>query len=252
MSFSNKVVIVTGSSSGIGAATALLFTKEGASVAIVGRNVEKLKSIEEKCSKIGKRPLVIKADVSIDEEANKVIKETVEKFGRLDILINNAGMGKAGSILDGKALEAYDTVMHVNVRAIINLTILAAPYLVKSKGQIINVSSVVAKSVPVAPELMPYSVSKAALDHFTKCIALELAPSGVRVNSVNPGPVVTDFFEVLDMDLQIDQLANMTALKRISQADEIADIILFLVSDKAKGMTGSIVVHDNGYLLTHQ
>ncbi|KAM3955387.1 LOW QUALITY PROTEIN: putative oxidoreductase SERP2049 [Aphomia sociella] len=191
MSFVGKVVLITGASSGIGAVTAVRFTKEGADVAIVGRNEAKLNKVVEECKTYGKLPLVIKADVTIDENAERIINDTIEIYGKIDILINNIGLTRYGTILDKKILEAYDKIMEVNVRAIVHLTTLAAPYLVKTKGNIVNVSSVSGFFVRV-PRSNAYSLSKAAVNHFTKGAALEL---GVRVNAVSPGPVRTDLLE---------------------------------------------------------
>ncbi|XP_047999161.1 A-factor type gamma-butyrolactone 1'-reductase (1S-forming)-like [Leguminivora glycinivorella] len=252
MSFSGKVVLVTGASSGIGAAAAILFTKEGAKVAIVGRNETKLGNVAKQCGEKGEQPLVIKADIFNEEEASNIVQKTVDKFGRLDVLINNAGFSKLGSILDGKILEAYDAVMKTNMRAAIQLTTLAAPHLIKTKGNIINTSSTGSLHVPQSPTHAAYCISKAALDHFTRCAALELASSGVRVNSVNPGPVKTDILEnsnVPNPDAVWEHFRRSTALNKIAEPEEIAELMLFLASDKARSITGSIYVADNGFLL---
>ncbi|XP_053616929.1 glucose 1-dehydrogenase-like [Plodia interpunctella] len=248
MSFANKVVLITGGSSGIGATTAIFFAKEGANVAIVGRNQNKLKKVAEDCSKIGKTPLVIVAELNKDENIERIIKETIEKFKKLDVLVNNAGISVTGTITDGKVLEAYDAIMKVNVRSVIQLTVLATPYLIKTKGNIVNISSIAGKKVR-SPAYMAYNVSKAALDHFTRGAALELSASGVRVNSVSPGPVKTDFFDNCAMPVTADSLGDIMALKRASDPDEIANLIVYLASDKARGITGSDFVCDNGGLL---
>ncbi|KAJ2939771.1 hypothetical protein O0L34_g17962 [Tuta absoluta] len=249
MIFENKVVIVTGASSGIGAATAILFATEGADVVMVGRNQKKLDTVAAKVADVGKKPLVINADVSKDDDAKRIINDTVAKFGKIHVLVNNAGLGKDGSIRDGKLLEAYDTIMSVNLRAVINLTSLATPHLVATKGSIINVSSIAALTPPFMVGHTAYGVSKAALDHFTRGAALELASLGVRVNSVNPGPVKTDFLENMGSDGSFDSIGPFTPLQRVSASEEIADLILFLASYKARGITGSVFVSDNGCLL---
>lgn len=249
MSFINKVVLITGASSGIGAATAVEFAKNGANVSIVGRNIEKLNKVSELCAKNGAKPLVIKADIGNDVECQKIIDQVMKTFGKLDILVNNAGFISLGSILEGDILEAYDRTMRVNVRAHVNMTSLAAPHLIKSKGNIINISSVAANITTSLPGRTPYCVSKAALNHFTRCVALELAGEGVRVNTVSPGPVKTDFFDNSQVnDVKIDDFSEIMPLKRISESKEIAHIILFLASDKAVGITGSEFIVDNGYL----
>ncbi|XP_073949552.1 3-oxoacyl-[acyl-carrier-protein] reductase FabG-like [Choristoneura fumiferana] len=254
MSFLGKVVIVTGGSSGIGAATAILFAKEGARVAIVGRNDVKLNNVAQQCAAHGAAPLVIRADVANEKEVKTIVKKTVDQFGRLDVLVNNAGIVKYAPITDPNILQTFDVVINTNLRSVVQLTSLAAPHLVETKGNIVNVSSIAAHRV-LGDKFMSYCVSKIGLDHYTRCAALELAASGVRVNSVNPGPVRTDIAENSGMvppgqgDLMWDQAKEMTTLGRVGESVEIADLIVFLASDKAKSITGSIFVSDNGALL---
>ncbi|XP_072934054.1 3-oxoacyl-[acyl-carrier-protein] reductase FabG-like [Epargyreus clarus] len=249
MSFSGKVVVIIGASSGIGAATAILFSKEGADVVMVARNEAKLNDVGNQCKKY-KRPLIIKADITKDNEAKSAIAAAVEKFKRLDVLVNNAGIIHEGTILDGNILQAYDVVMNTNLRALVHLTSLAAPHLIKTKGCIVNISSITASSSPIVPSLVPYYVSKAGLNHFTRCAALELAPHGIRVNSVSPGPVKTEIVENSgNASFTLKDFMAYTPFKRMSEPEEIADLILFLSSDKARSITGSDYVIDNGYLL---
>ncbi|XP_026314610.1 uncharacterized protein LOC113226261 [Hyposmocoma kahamanoa] len=246
LNFAGKSVIVTGASSGIGAATAIMFAEQRASVTLIGRNETKLNAVAKKLPN-NATSLILKADVTTD--AKKIIDETVNKFGKIDVLVNNAGFAKYGGLTDGKFLEAYDALMRTNMRAVAELTMLAVPHLAKTKGNIINTSSIAANSLPFDGRLLPYYVSKAALDHFTRGAAMEFAPKGIRVNSVNPGPVLTNFIENAGAAVNPDEIAEMTALKRFSTPEEIAELILYLASDKAQGMTGSLVVIDNGWLL---
>lgn len=253
MSFKDRVVLVTGGSSGIGAAAAILFAKEGANVAIVARNQTKLEEVAKEIETHGAKALIIKADLSKEEEIATVIPRTIENFGRLDVLVNNAGISVDGSILSGNLLEAYDAVMQTNVRSVIQLSTAAAPYLIESKGNIINISSILAVSVS-SPNITALHLSKAALDHFTRCAALELASSGVRVNSVNPGPVDNDFLakngpEGDDIEGRKKALVNALALGYVATNEEVGELILFLASDKARSVTGSAYFMDNGYLL---
>ncbi|CAH0595536.1 unnamed protein product [Chrysodeixis includens] len=242
--FANKVILITGGSSGIGAAAVECFAKEGASVVFVGRNEAKLKAVAERC---GPKTYPIKADISKDEEAKSIVKKTIEKFGKLDVLVNNAGIFKYKSLRDSNAVDVYDEILKTNTRAVILITTLAIPYIIQTKGNIINISSVVSTTI-VEPGMTLYGMSKAALDHYTKGLALDLAKVGVRVNSVNPGPVITDLArDVTDFpDIPIDKL---TALGRASDPEEIGDIIVYLASDKARGVTGSMYHVDNGALL---
>ncbi|KOB74729.1 Hydroxybutyrate dehydrogenase [Operophtera brumata] len=253
MSFQNKVVLVTGASSGIGAATAIAFAAEGARVAIVGRNEKKLAVTAEQCEKKGSKPLFIAADVTKDEDVIRIMKDTINHFGKLDVLVNNAGIAPNASILAPDAMDTFDKTMTTNLRSVVHLTHLAAPYLVESKGNIVNVSSIAALSV-VVNYSSAYSTSKAGLDHFTRCVALELAAKGVRVNTVNPGPVKTDILESAGVtaeqrDAMMAAVSKMVPLGRVGEPEEIADVILFLASDKAKSVTGSTYVSDNGMVM---
>ncbi|KAG6448423.1 hypothetical protein O3G_MSEX005503 [Manduca sexta] len=245
MSFANKVVLVTGSSSGIGAVIALTFAKEGAKVAIVGRNVEKLAKVAGSFD--NNPPLILQADLTDDAQVANLVQKTIDHFGKLDVLVNNAGVAPLGSILQGNLLEMFDQTISINLRAVLHLTTLAAPHLIKTKGSIVNISGVWGMGTPKIPSAAPAAISKAGLNHFTKIAALELAPYGVRVNAISPGPVRTDIIEGSEYSWEFFEA--MTALKKLSCKDEIADLILFLASDKGRSITGSNYVIDNGMLL---
>ncbi|CAG4933792.1 unnamed protein product [Colias eurytheme] len=245
MSLINKVAIVTGASSGIGAAIAEKFSNKGAQVVMVGRNEKKLAAVAAKC----KEPLIIKAELGNEDDTVRIVKETLKRFDKIDILVNNAGTNVMGSILHGDLLKSYDEVMKINFRAIVHLTQLAATELIKTKGSIVNISSINAQQPSPVPILMMYSASKAALDHFSKDVAKELAPYKVRVNVISPGPVRTDILENTNAPISWEDVPKQTALNRVSEAVEIAELALFLVSDKAIGITGSVFVADNGELL---
>ncbi|XP_022831959.1 uncharacterized protein LOC111360298 [Spodoptera litura] len=249
--FANKVVLVTGGSSGIGAATVEAFAKEGASVAFVGRNEAKLKKVANRCQQHGANVLVIRADVSKDEEANTIVQQTVDKFGKLDILVNNAGILRHASVLDPNLIDNFDEIMKTNLRPVVLITSRAIPHLVASKGNIINVSSVLSTWIKL-PGMISYSMSKAAMDHFTRGTATELASYGVRVNSVNPGPVPTDIRESSNMPTEQSAeniIDKSTALGKAAECEEVADLILYLASDKARSVTGSCYLMDNGMYL---
>ncbi|XP_050682334.1 glucose 1-dehydrogenase-like isoform X1 [Leptidea sinapis] len=248
MDFSNKVIIITGASSGIGASCALHFAALRAKLSLVARNVDKLRNVAEECEKIsGTKPLTIAADISVEEDNARIIQETAERYGTLDVLVNNAGILIIAGCLDN--IKIFDQMIATNVRGTYLLTQKAIPYLIETKGNIINVSSVVSQSV--IPPMTAYSMTKAALDMFTKCAALELAPKGVRVNAINPGPVVTNLFKAggFSDEASDDFYANMQKmmpLKKVSQADDIAKLITFLASDDAKCITGTTNLIDCG------
>ena len=236
--FHGKVVLVTGASSGIGAQAALHFSNAGGSVVLVGRNEEKLQEVLGKCA--SGDHLVVVADLREPKLVEQVVEITIAKFGRLDVLVNNAGAGRYGTIHEF-SMEDFDWIMNLNLRSVVQLTKLAVPHLIKTKGNIVNVSSVAGLNAYAG--VNTYCMSKAALDQFTKCCALELAPSGVRVNSVNPAVIVTEFHKALGMseaDYQqyLASCGNTYPLRRAGKAEEVADAILFLAKESSSFLTG--------------
>ena len=186
MAFTGKVVVITGASSGIGAQTARDFSKLGASLVLIGRNLENLQKVAGECEQ-SDNVLTVQADITIEDDVKRIIDEAVKKFSRIDVLVNNAGVLETGSI-ENTNLDQYDRVMGTNMRSIYHLTMLAVPHLIKTEGSIVNVSSV--NGIRSFPGVLAYNISKAAVDQFTRCVALELAPKKVRVNSVNPGKLI--------------------------------------------------------------
>merc|ERR1719431_1379203 len=161
-------------------------------------------------------------------------------FGQVDVLVNNAGVLEMGSI-ENTSLDQYDRVMNVNVRAVYNLMMLAVPHLIKTQGNIVNVSSV--NGIRSFPGVLAYNVSKAALDQFTRCVALELASKKIRVNSVNPGVIVTQLQRTGGLDEEryakfLEHSKSTHALGRVGQPEEVAKAICFLASDDATFSTG--------------
>lgn len=183
MKFSGKVALFTGGSSGIGADAARHFAKLGAKVAIVGRNNKRLNEVAEQIVKDGasEKPLKITADVTAEPE--RIIDETVKHFGKLDVLVNCAGIMKPDSI-DQFDVKEFDNQMNLNVRSVMVLTHLAVPHLEKTKGNVVNLST--ALSLRPWGGFTTYCVSKSAIDAFTKCAAQSLAPKRIRVNALNP------------------------------------------------------------------
>lgn len=247
--FKEKVIIVTGASSGIGAATAVHLASLGGLLVLVGRNVDKLKETAAKIEATGGAPaLQLQADMDKEADVEKIVAATLEKFGKLDVLINNAGIIELGSI-ETTNLEQYDRVMSTNVRSLYQLTMLATPELIKTKGNIVNVSSVC--GLRSFPGVLAYNVSKSAVDQFTRCVALELAPKGVRVNSVNPGVIVTELQKRGGLDDEayakfLERSKETHALGRPGEVNEVAATIAFLASDDASFTTGVNFPVDGG------
>lgn len=253
MDFNGKVVIITGASSGIGASAAVLYAKQSAKLVLTGRNKQSLNIVAKQCEEVNKiEPLIVEADLTIDEDVTKIVSNTIEHFGRIDVLVNNAGVGYRGSILDG--IEPFDKSIATNIRSAYLLTSLAMPHLIESKGNVINVSSVAAFGPIKGVDYLPYCISKAAMDQFTKCLAPEVGPRGVRVNSVNPGCTRTSFAEAAGFSKEqvtrlYTQRAETYPLRKVTESDEVADLILYLSSDRARSITGSVHVIDNGEML---
>lgn len=258
MSFLNKVVVITGAASGIGVATAVHFAKLGARLTLLDINEENLKKTVEICEKLAKTKVFkIKVDVTNDESVKSAIESTVKQFGRIDVLVNCAGVfGRVTNpcnILDPNLMECYDKVIATNLRGIVAVTHYAAPALVEAKGSIINISSV---SAIQSLGNIAYTTSKASINHFTRCIALELAPKGVRVNAVMPGPVNTNIlvnsghFDKNASNEFFKSQGRETPLGHLVPAEKIAEVVAYLASDKAVSITGVAYAVDAGTLLT--
>ncbi|KAL5290367.1 hypothetical protein ACFFRR_009987 [Megaselia abdita] len=251
MNFAGKVILITGASSGIGSATALNFAKLGACLSLTGRKLENLNEVAEKCknaSNSGNVPFVVTGDVTNEKDTEKILTETIQKYGKLDILINNAGIIETGTI-ENTSLDQFDRVMNTNIRSIYHLTMLAVPHLIASKGNIVNVSSV--NGIRSFPGVLAYNISKASVDQFTRCTALELAAKGVRVNCVNPGVTVTNLHKRGGMDEEtykkfLEHSKTTHAMGRPGTVDELASAIAFLASDGASFITGASLPVDGG------
>nr|CAB3254222.1 17-beta-hydroxysteroid dehydrogenase 14-like [Phallusia mammillata] len=251
MKFEGKAVVVTGASSGIGAEVAVAFAKEGASLCITGRNEENLNKVSEECLNNGS-PKVVKviADLGQIESCKLIISKAMEELNQIDVLVNNAGFLHIAN-LESTTLEQYDAMFNINVKAVFHLTQLAIPYLKKTKGSIVNVSSCV--STMLFPHYLAYGMGKAALDYFTRCTALELAPSGVRVNAVNPGSVRTKIhekrFSADKLDEYYQHMGTQHPLGKLVETSDVANAVLFLASDASAMVTGTCLFVDGGLSL---
>jgi NAD(P)-dependent dehydrogenase (short-subunit alcohol dehydrogenase family) len=246
--FADKILLITGATSGIGKACALRFAEAGASIAAIGRSQEGLANIADEIEELGARALPIQADLSLEEQAAQVVSKTVEEFGRIDVLVNAAGHISSGTIEDTPS-QAWDAMLNINLRAVFLLMQKALPTIVQTRGNIVNVSSVT--GLRAFPGVLAYCVSKAGIDQLTRCAALELAAKGVRVNAVNPGVVVTEIHKrggMSDEQYQtfLEHSKQTHPLGRVGEAREIAELILFLASDRASWITGATYSIDGG------
>ncbi|KAM8704521.1 hypothetical protein ACLKA7_009034 [Drosophila subpalustris] len=248
-SFKDKVIIVTGASSGIGAGAAVHLASLGGLLTIVGRNAEKLTETANNIVAAGGAPaLQVHADMNNEADVEKIVAATLAKHERIDVLVNNAGILETGTI-ENTSLAQYDRVMNTNVRALYQLTMLATPELIKTKGNVVNVSSV--NGIRSFPGVLAYNISKAAVDQFTRCVALELAPKGVRVNSVNPGVIITEIHKRGGMDEAtyqkfLEHSKTTHAMGRPGDVKEVAAAISFLASEAASFTTGVSLPVDGG------
>lgn len=252
MTFKSKVVVVTGATSGIGRAAAEAFGREQASVVLVGRNEQALSEAATAVRLAGGSPIACRADVTADDAPAQIVKTSVDAFGGIDVVVNAAGVIASGT-LDATTDEVWDRMMAVNARAPFRLIRAALPHLTARKGCVVNVSSV--NGLRSFPGVLAYCVSKSAVDQLTRCAAIELAPLGVRVNAVNPGVTVTNLHRRSGMDETqyaafLERSKTTHPLGRPGQPTDIAEMIVFLASEKASWMTGETIPIDGGRHLT--
>jgi NAD(P)-dependent dehydrogenase (short-subunit alcohol dehydrogenase family) len=243
-----KVALITGATSGIGRATALRFAEEGAQVVLIGRARKALAEVAQEIAGAGGESFAVVADLTTKAGAERAVRETVDDFDALDILVNAAGIISTGTVED-TTLDAWDEMLNVNLRAVFHLMQLAAPHLIARRGNVVNVSSVT--GLRAFPGVLAYCVSKAGVDQLTRCAALELAPKGVRVNAVNPGVVVTDIHKRGGMSEEkyeafLEHSKGTHPLGRVGDAREVAELILFLASERAAWITGATYSIDGG------
>ena len=245
MKLKNKIAIITGASRGVGKSTALLFAKEGAKIIVNYSSSKKEASfVVDEINKIGSEAIPIKCDVSKENEVKEMVQKTIEKFGKIDILVNNAGI-----VFDvpffKRTVEQWKKTMDVNLLG----TFLCSKYTSKqmlknNNGKIINISSTNGIN-SFSPESIDYDASKAGIINLTRNLAKELAPK-IQVNSIAPGWVDTEMNKDLPKDF-IKEETEKIYLKRFAKAEEIAKTILFLASDDASYITGSILKVDGGH-----
>ncbi|XP_059062738.1 3-oxoacyl-[acyl-carrier-protein] reductase FabG-like [Achroia grisella] len=246
MDFTGKVVVVTGSSSGIGAATAKLFAEHGALLTIVGRNETRLLSVADVCEQAkGNRPLCLLLDLTQENSCEEVIRKTAEMYKRIDVVVNCAGSATVTSLFD-TTMDVFDELIALNLRVPYRLTQLCLPYLKITKGSIINVYGAPLRT---RPGFLAVAMIRDALERFTKSGAVELASEGIRMNAVRPGITRTNFLENLNvdheaMDRAYAAISSLVPNQVIIEPDEIARMILFTASDVCPNLNAASLIVD--------
>ena len=249
LSLDKKTAIVTGAARGIGAACARAFAEHGADVVLADIAEEACSGMaEDITSTVATQTLAVKADIREPDHCERLLAACVDRFGQCDILLNNAGIIVAGSILDA-SIEDFDRVLAVNLRGTFLLSRLVARHMVNKDiaGAIINMSST--NAVVAIPDQLPYAVSKGGIMQLTRAMAIGLAPHQIRVNAIGPGSIATDMLgEVMTNEESRRAILSRTPLGRVGEPEEVARVAVFLASDYGSYVTGQTVYPDGGRL----
>jgi meso-butanediol dehydrogenase/(S,S)-butanediol dehydrogenase/diacetyl reductase len=249
MRLKDKVCIVTGGGSGIGRASALLFAREGARLAVADKRLPAAEAVAAECIREGAQALPVEVDVARSADVQRMVAATVAAFGRLDVLVNNAGYGIAGSVVETDE-QAWDDLMAVNVRGVFLCCKHAIPAMrANGGGAIVNTASVVA-AVGIR-DRAAYCASKGAVAALTRAVAIDHVGDGIRCNAVAPGTVDTPYFDRIlktsaDPAAVRKKLETRQLLGRLGTPEEIAAAILFLAGDESRFATGTILTIDGG------
>jgi meso-butanediol dehydrogenase/(S,S)-butanediol dehydrogenase/diacetyl reductase len=245
----DKVAIVTGGASGIGRATARLFASEGAKVVVADLSADAAQDVAREIESDGAQALAVATDVADTASVQAMVEQTVDRFGRIDVLFSNAGYGFAGSVVDTE-VDAWDRVMAVNGRGVYLCAKYVVPHMVAGGGgSIINTAST--GSVVGIRERAAYCASKGAVSSLTRCMAVDHAADNIRVNAICPGTIDSPYHDAIAAKIDDPQafrvqLAARQLLNRLGAPEEIASAVLFLASDEASFVTGALFLVDGG------
>jgi NAD(P)-dependent dehydrogenase (short-subunit alcohol dehydrogenase family) len=251
MKLKNKVALITGGGLGLGKATAILFAKEGAKVAITGRTEKTLKETLKEAEKEGLHIDHIVSDVAKERDCKEAVDYTINKYGRIDILFNNAGVLYTGTTHE-TPIKIWDETFAINVRGTYMMSMYTIPHMLEQgKGCIINNSSVL--GLKAVPGVSAYNASKGAITQLTRSMALEYASKGIRVNAICPGTIVTPMVEGLfeqigDRKAAEELFKSFHPIGRLGRPEEIAHAVLFLCDDNVEFMTGTMLSVDGGWI----
>ncbi|CAG2116213.1 unnamed protein product [Medioppia subpectinata] len=248
-----KVVVVTGSCQGIGQSVVKLFSILGAHVVITGRNETVVKEVAKEVQQLSPyklKPLNVTMDFTKSADLKELIAKTAKHFGKIDVLVNAVDISPDADIWRPNLLTVWDQVFNVNLRAVVELIHHAVPHLAKTKGTVINISTIGAIA-PLGPYLA-YGSAEAALDMLGRVLALELGPKGVRVNTINPGLIVTECEDCVEPTAgEMDYLEKITPLRRLGEPLDVAKGVAFLASTDAQFITGTNLVIDGGLVYNY-
>ncbi|MBE6007650.1 MAG: glucose 1-dehydrogenase [Lachnospiraceae bacterium] len=245
MKLKDKVVIITGATAGIGRSSAIIFAAEGAKVVAAGRSVEKGNSLVDEIKAAGGEAIYVPTDVLKEEDLDNLVKAAIDTYGRIDVLFNNAGVAYTVP-LEEMTQDKWDWVLNMNTRSLYMLTKKCMPYILESKGNILNTSSIA--GLKATAYGYAYNTSKYAVNGLTKCLAADYAAQGIRVNAICPGLTLTDILSQVDEAI-ITAASATIPMKRLAEPEEIAKVALFVVSDDASFMTGQTIAVDGGMTL---
>jgi len=241
-----KVVIVTGGSSGIGRATAIALAKQGVEISIAARRINEGEETVRLIKDAGSDGMFVKTDVANEDDVRSLVEKTVNKYGRLDYAFNNAGMDEIMTPFLDQTTEKFDQIMNTNIRGVWLSMKYEIPEMIKSGGGAIANNSSVA-GIMGFPQMPIYIASKHAVLGLTKSAALEYAKSGIRINAIAPGGVVTDMAKRVFGDNQLlETLTSMHPIGRIADPEEIANAVVWLLSDNASFVLGHTLIVDGG------
>jgi len=261
MKLKDKVAIITGGGTGIGKAISLAFVNEGAAIVIAARNLSRLEEVAKDIKSRGGKAKAIQTDISDHEQVKRMVAQTVDEFGQIDVLVNNAAIGTYNNadVVDMN-LDNWHTLLAVNLTGTMFCSREVLKYMIpRRSGSIINISSVAGLSG--VPRESPYTVSKWGVIGFTETLAIEAGKSGIRVNCISPGATRTHEFEDwvrssaknagISYEEVMSKLTDNNALKRIAEPPEIAACVVFLASDDSSAITGHNLIASCGFHITH-
>ena len=243
MELKAKVALVTGAAQGIGKAVTLVLARHGADVVVADVNIEKAQETAREVEAVGRAAMAVRVDVTHLDDVEKMVEAAVQRFGKIDILVNNAGIARDKLILR-MTEEDWDTVLNVNLKGTFNCTKAVIKYMSKQRsGKIVNIASVV--GLMGNPGQANYSASKAGVIGLTKTVAREFAARGINVNAIAPGYIQTPMTEVLPEKAK-EELKRLIPMERLGQPEDVAQAVLFLVSEASSYITGNILNVNGG------